>query len=72
MRQVIPNIYDTFTEEGGPGTVAAEVFEQFIWVITGVNGRTPFKEVSGVNVYIKIPVFYKFWSPKLPINLFQL
>jgi len=50
MRQVIPNIYDTFTEEGGPGTVAAEVFEQFIRVTTGVNGRTPFKEVSGVNV----------------------
>ena len=30
MRQVIPNIYDTFTKEGRPGTVAAEVFEQFI------------------------------------------
>ena len=51
MRQVIPNIYDTFTEEGRPGTVAAEVFEQFIWVTAGVNGRTLFKEVSGVNVY---------------------
>ena len=51
MRQVIPNIDDTFTEEDGPGTVAAEVFEQFIWVTTGVNGRTSFKEVSGVNVY---------------------
>jgi len=36
MRQVILNIYDTFTEEGRPGTVAAEVFEQFIWVTTGV------------------------------------
>jgi len=48
MRQVIPNIYDTFTEEGRLGTVAAEVFEQFIWVTTGVNGRTPFKEVSKV------------------------
>ena len=45
MRQVIPNIDDTFTEEGGPGTVAAEVFEQFIWVTTGVN------EVSAANVY---------------------
>ena len=51
MRQVIPDIYDTFTEEGGPGTVAAEVFEQFTWVTTGVNGRTPFKEVSRVTVY---------------------
>ena len=50
-RQVIPNIDDTFTEEGGPGIVAAEVFEQFIWLTTGVNGRTPLKEVSGVNVY---------------------
>ena len=49
--QVIPNMYDTFTEEGRPDTVAAEVFEQFIWVTTGVDGRTPFKEVSGVNVY---------------------
>ena len=29
MRQVIPDIDDTFTKEGGPGTVAAEVFEQF-------------------------------------------
>ena len=47
----MPNIYDTFTEEGRPGTVAAEVFEQFIWVATGVNGRTPFREVSRVNVY---------------------
>ena len=47
MRQVILDIDDTFTKEGGPGTVAAGVFEQFIWV----NGRTPFKEVSGVNVY---------------------
>jgi len=46
MRQVIPNIYDTFTEEGRPGTVAAEVFEQFIWVTTGVDGRTPFKDVQ--------------------------
>ena len=36
MRQVIPDIYDTFTEEGGPGTVAVEVFEHFIWVTTGV------------------------------------
>ena len=51
MRQVIPNIYDTFTKERRPGTVAAKVFEQFIWVTTGVNGRTPFKEVSRVNVY---------------------
>ena len=53
MRQVIPNIYDTFTEEGRPGTVAAEVFEQFVWVTTGAtaNGRTPFKEVSEFNVY---------------------
>jgi len=42
MRQVIPNIYDMFTEEGGLGKVAAEVFEQFIWVATGVNSRTPF------------------------------
>ena len=49
--QVIPNMYDTFTEEGRPDTVAAEVFEQFIWVTTGVKGRTLFKEVSGVNVY---------------------
>jgi len=30
MRQVIPNIYDTFNKEGRPGRVAAEVFEQFI------------------------------------------
>ena len=49
MRQVIPNIYDTFTEEGGPGTVAAEVFEQFIWVTTGVNGRTPKKSVGSMS-----------------------
>ena len=49
--QVIPNMYDTFTEEGRPDTVAAEVFEQFKWVTTGVNGRTPFRAVSEVNVY---------------------
>ena len=40
-----------FTKEGRPGTVAAEDFEQFIWVTTGVNGRTPFKKVSRVSVY---------------------
>ena len=45
MRQVIQNIHNTFTEEGRPGTVAAEVFEQLIWVTRSVNGRTPFKEV---------------------------
>ena len=69
MRQVIPNIYDTFTEEGGPGTVAAEVFEQFIWLTTGVKGRTPFKEISGPTItasvygrWVKTPaLFFNIW-----------
>ena len=40
MRQVIPNIDDTFTEEGGPGTVAAEVLSISAAAFTIINTKT--------------------------------